>query len=386
MVDISPVAVPQISPNEELATIVEWAHAEGDEVGKGEVIATLETTKSVFEVSAPANGFLVPLYERGAEVPVTGTIALVSSNPLTRVEAEQWLAEAAREAEREPEESGSRIASERNWTYKAQIVAERHGVDLEEVPAGDGRISEEDVLRYVEQQAQPSPADYHDLMDDQYPTGRSRILIIGGGDGAVQVVDVLAHAHRQRAVAIVDDAESLQGKLIRGVPIVGQIDYGQIAQMYEEDHFDAAVISISTLIPLREQIFLELKERGIPFANVIHPSAVIGANVTLGEGNVIMAFCHIGPCATLGNNNFLSVYCSVEHHGTLGNHCSFGPGVVTSSRVHFGDRVRCGTGIFIEPKVTIGADAVIGSGCIIRGDVPEHALLKSRMNYTIRQR
>lgn len=382
MVEITPIRVPQISPNDETATIVEWLRDAGAQVVKNEVVATLETTKSVFDVAASADGLLLPLYEAGAEVAVSGVIALVSATALSREQAEQWLAE----AERPQTPDRDQDDGERQWTHKARIVAERHGVNLADVRSDGQRITEEDVLRFIAGQAKQAQSGGQDLMDDAYPAGRSRLLIIGGGDGAVQVLDVLAQSQRQRAVAIVDDAEALQGKQIRGVPIRGRIDYSQIAAMYEEGQFDAAIISISTLIPLRERIYEELKARGIPFANAIHPTAVIGANVALGEGNVVMAFCHIGPCATLGNNNFLSAYCSIEHHGSLGNHCSFGPGVVTSSRVHFGDRVRCGTGIFIEPKVTIGSDTIIGSGCIIRGDIPDRAILKSHLNYVMRQR
>jgi acetyltransferase-like isoleucine patch superfamily enzyme len=173
---------------------------------------------------------------------------------------------------------------------------------------------------------------------------------------------------------------------VNGVPVTGGIDMDRIAEMYEHDEFDAAVISISTIIKLRAELFEKLKARGIPVANIIHPSVVKGMNVKMGEGNVIMAFTHLGACASLGDNNFISAYCSIEHHNEMGNHCSFGPGVVTSSRVVFGDQVRCGTGIFIEPKINIGAKAVIGSGCIIWQNVPEGAVLKSKLNFVERSR
>jgi acetyltransferase-like isoleucine patch superfamily enzyme len=113
---------------------------------------------------------------------------------------------------------------------------------------------------------------------------------------------------------------------------------------------------------------------------------VVGINVQLGEGNVVMALCHFGACATVGDNNFLSAYCSIEHHCVLGSHCSFGPGVVTSSRVHIDDRVRCGTGIFVEPGVTVGAESVIASGLAIAQNIPPRSLLKAKIGYTIRAR
>ena len=145
-------------------------------------------------------------------------------------------------------------------------------------------------------------------------------------------------------------------------------------------------ISVSTSIPFRERIFTAWQARGIPFANVIHPSAVVGMNVALGEGNVVMAFCHFGACATVGDNNFLSAYCSIEHHCVLGSHCSFGPAVVTSSRVQIGDGVRFGTGIAIEPGVAIGAGSIIASGLAITQNIPAQSLVKAKVGYTVRGR
>jgi UDP-3-O-[3-hydroxymyristoyl] glucosamine N-acyltransferase len=150
--------------------------------------------------------------------------------------------------------------------------------------------------------------------------------------------------------------------------------------------FDAAVISISTNIGVRTRIFEQWKSRGIAFANVIHPSSVIGMNVAWGEGNVVMALCHFGACAKVGDNNFLSAFCSIEHHCVLGSHCSFGPSVVTSSRVQIGDRVRFGTGIAMEPGIRIGADSTIASGLAITQHIPERSLLKAHVGYSLRSK
>jgi sugar O-acyltransferase (sialic acid O-acetyltransferase NeuD family) len=226
-----------------------------------------------------------------------------------------------------------------------------------------------------------------DLVDDRFPAARpQRLLIIGGGNGAVQIIDALARLPHQRAVAILDDNAAIHGKTVAGVPVIGAIDLPRALDLAAGGLFDAAVISISTSIPARARIFEAWKGRGIAFANIIHPSSVVGRNVAFGEGNVVMAFCHFGACAAVGDNNFLSAYCSIEHHCTLGSHCSFGPAVVTSSRVSIGDRVRFGTGIAIEPGIQIGADSIIASGLALTGHVPPNSLLKAHTGYSIRAR
>lgn len=394
MTEFVRVPLPQFGPNDVSAQILEWLVSEGAQVRAGEALCSVETTKSVSDVEAPAAGYVVTLVEAGASADTGQALAVVASAPASREEVARWLAE--QEAQAAAAQPATTTAQPK-WTFKAELLARQQGIDIAAVPASGGRVTEADVRAYLAgRPAAPASApgaagtassEAHDLMDDHYPTGRTqRLLLIGGGNGAIQVLDAVAKIPGQRAVAIMDDNPALAGKSVGGVPVVGGIDLDRAVAMHREGGFDAAVITVSTSIPFRQRIFDEWHTRGIPFANIIHPSAVIGANVTLGEGNLILAFCNISACATLGDNNFISPYCSVEHHCVLGSHCSFGPAVVTSGEVHIGDRVRFGTGIFIEPHVTIGQDAVIGSGCALWSNVPAHSIVKTRPNYVIRRR
>lgn len=413
MSQFTAIHLPQSGPNDATATLIEWTKAAGDPVGRGEVVAVAETTKSVFEIEAPQTGYLYPLAESGQEVEVGAVIAAVSETAASLAAAQAWLAAQASHAARRtaaPTQPPVAVDTRKPATKKAELLAQRHQVDLTQVPATGDRITEADVLAYVEgakgegrgargerQAAGPQPstsplpshpnARLRDLVDDRYPAAHvQRLLIVGGGNGAVQIIDALTRIPHQRAVAIMDDNAALHGKAVAGVPVIGAIDSAWAEELLASGEIDAAVISVSTSIPFRERVFTAWKARGMRFANVIHPSAVVGINVAWGEGNVVMAFCHFGACATVGDNNFLSAYCSIEHHCVLGSHCSFGPGVVTSSRVQIGDRVRFGTGIFIEPGVVIGADSVIASGLAIAQHIPERSLLKAKLSYTVRGR
>lgn len=394
MTEFVRVPLPQFGANDVSAQILEWLVPEGAQVRTGEALCSVETTKSVSDVEAPAAGYVVTLVEAGASADTGQTLAVVASAPASREEVARWLAEQeAQAAAAQPATTG-----EPKWTFKAELLARQEGVDIAAVPASGGRVTEADVRAYLASRsaapvAAPAQVATHpgsavrDLMDDRYPAGRAqRLLLIGGGNGAIQVLDAVAKIASQRAVAIMDDNPALEGKRVGGVPVIGGIDLDRALALHREGDFDAAVITVSTSIPFRQRIFDEWHARGIPFANVIHPSAVIGANVTLGEGNLILAFCNISACATLGDNNFISPYCSIEHHCVLGSHCSFGPAVITSGEVHIGDRVRFGTGIFIEPHVTIGQDAVVGSGCALWSHVPERSIVKTKPNYVIRPR
>lgn len=139
-----------------------------------------------------------------------------------------------------------------------------------------------------------------------------------------------------------------------------------------------------------------------------HPSSFVDQPCTIGEGTRIWHFCHIMP------------------HAKIGRHCSLGQNVMVASQVVIGDHVKIQnnvslyTGVWIEDDVflgpscvftnvinprsqinrkaeyqatrvrrgatiganativcgaTIGQYAFIGAGAVVRGDVPDYALM-----------
>jgi sugar O-acyltransferase (sialic acid O-acetyltransferase NeuD family) len=430
MMERTIIRLPQVSANETGALLLEWFKQAGEEVRAGEIVCAVETTKSVFDVEAESAGILFPLVAGGETAEVGQPIAVLSSSRADDAQGVRaWLQELERGAQGAAGTSspggthgaapgpvaGTEAGTEaggppaaKSATLKAELLARRHAVDLAGIPASGERITEADVRAYLDAAAAASmpggatpeeapagcetrpasahPAAPHAASSDAPPAAVQRLLILGGGDGAVQVLDAAFANGVQCGAGILDDNPALQGKRILGVPVLGPISAAFAEDLYRRKEFDAAIISISTIIPLRRRLFEEFGALGIPFANVIHPAAFVGSAVELGRGNVILAFCHVGACAAVGDNNFLSAYVSIEHHGRLGNHCSFGPAVVTSSRVEIGDGSRFGTGIFIEPKIRIGAASVIGSGSILRGDLPPGSVVKTRLAQALRRK
>lgn len=375
------IEAPLLNVNDEVVTFVRWIKPERAIVHKGEPIAVLETTKATFDLESPHTGYLHSFVTEGVTVSVGALIGAICETPDERPRKPVT-----------PEPVAAIADASRKITKKAELAARKAGLDLTSLRArvpGAGTITESDVCVYLSaggtKKTSPTVPQMSDLVDDVYTTNRQqRLLIIGGGLGAVQLLDSLARIENQRATAIVDDNPELRGKSLMGVPILG----GQkdIEELFARNLFDAGVVSVSTSIGFRQRMFEKLAQLRIPMANIIDPSARIQRNAVLGVGNVILAFCHIGSCAILGNGTFLSPYVDIEHHCTLGDFCTFGPGVMMSSLVSVGHCVKFGTGIFIEPKITIGSNSIIGSGAILVGNVPENSVVKTSLGYTIRPR
>ncbi len=250
------VPLPQASTNDPSAELIAWLKGPGERVEQGEAICRAETTKAIVDVEAPAAGYLTPVAAAGTQAEAGQTIAVITSERVDEQVVRTWLAEqqAARETVAQRPTGGAR------WTLKAEALARQHGLDLAtvEIAGTGGKITEADVLAYLkdhERQEQPQTDDVRDLMDDRFPDNRvQRLLLIGGGDGAVQVIDVLSRAPHQKAVAIMDDSPTIQGKRIGGAPVVGKIDLERALRMRQDGEFDAALVCISTNIGFKARI------------------------------------------------------------------------------------------------------------------------------------
>lgn len=359
---MNPVLVPTNDVNSEHGILVMWFADDGAEVEKDELLAEVETSKAVLEVVAPVAGVLLHRAPKGAEVPLKEPIAFLFDDVAAR---DVHLAAEREKAAAAPAE-GPRA------TVKAVQRAAELGVDLASLGL-DRLITVKDVEAAVVAE-QPSVDGLHPLTG---APGRQRILIVGAALGATQVLDILAGSTTQQAVAIVDDDTSRWGAEVHGVPVVG--GSGRLTELFAAGAFDAAIIAIGRSPAVRAKFRRMCEEAGIPLANAIDPTAKIATDVTLGQGNIICAFCHVATGVTVGDNNFFSAYNSFDHHSVIGDDNATGPSVYTSGKVTIGSRTRFGTGIVIEPDVVIGDDVAVASGAVIVSSVPAEHVVKTKI-------
>ena len=72
------VVMPALELAQETGKLLAWLKQEGDAIAKGEPLVEIETDKAVFELEAPAEGFLAGVKSgAGDTVPVGQTIAWI---------------------------------------------------------------------------------------------------------------------------------------------------------------------------------------------------------------------------------------------------------------------------------------------------------------------
>ena len=106
-------------------------------------------------------------------------------------------------------------------------------------------------------------------------------------------------------------------------------------------------------------------QKGGQFINLIHKSAYIGQNTTIGQGCIISHEASISCDVKVGDFvNFLRL-ADVGHDARIGNYCSVGTKSFMGGGSSIGDGTTVNTGAIVLPHVKIGCDCEIGAGSVV---------------------
>lgn len=104
---------------------------------------------------------------------------------------------------------------------------------------------------------------------------------------------------------------------------------------------------------------------GRKLVTLVHPAAVIGERVVLGEGSAVMAGAVINPDVKIGAGVIVNTCASVDHDCILGNYVHVSVGAHVCGTVHVGAHTWVGAGATIKNNVNICEDCMIGVGAVV---------------------
>lgn len=151
-----PFIMPKFDMDQEKATIISWSKKEGEFIKFDETVLTVETEKVAIDVPAPATGTLAGiLYKDGDVVPVTKVIAYILKEGETLADLPKGdMPTPPSKPEVAPvSQPGTPPGPVSvNATPVAVRMAKEEGIDLSKVNATGGKITREDVERYIADQ------------------------------------------------------------------------------------------------------------------------------------------------------------------------------------------------------------------------------------------
>ncbi len=399
------ITVPLVNPNENEALLAALHVQEGQAVSAGDPLATLETTKSTFEMTAEADGYVVGLRVRQGQnvrageifatladtphtapldpTPVSGRapesssptsaldgVPLNSSSPagggLNRSTTSAHSSEGAANSGDAP--PGLRI------TQPALELARRAGLSLDSLP--QDRLLTESAVRAILASAQnkaPRPLESASAAD---PTA---IIIYGGGGHAKALIDLIRTVGGYRIVGVLDDglaAGSLSQSEALGVPILGG---GELLPSLQQQGVALAVNAVGGIgsVQSRLAVFQKLAEAGFSCPTLVHPRAMVEASASLAAGVQVFPHAYVGSDAQVGFGCIINTGAIVSHDCRLGAVVNLSPGAILAGEVSIGDGALVGMGATVNLRVVIGAYARIGNSAVVKQSVPEKGIVKA---------
>lgn len=212
----------------------------------------------------------------------------------------------------------------------------------------------------------------------------NNIVLIGGGNHVRYTIDIIEKLEKYKIVGIIDSKKEI-GSEILGYRIIGR--QKDIVTLIQKHSIDCGIITIGDNWS-RKIVHNEIVKHvpDFKFVSAIHPNTVIGNNVMIGKGTVIMAGCIISPNVTIGEFCFFATGAILEHDSIMQDYSSLSAGSVTGGMVSIGRFSAIALGVVLMDRIKIGENSVIGSGSLVTKDIPDNVLVYGSPAKIIRKR
>ncbi len=206
-----------------------------------------------------------------------------------------------------------------------------------------------------------------------------RIVVVGAGGFGRETLDVIEAINRTGAaptwevVGVVDDAPAavnLERLGARGYPHLGGVDAAR-------DILATSAVAIGVGSPAtRALLAARLTDAGARLATLVHPSAVVGSESTIGAGSIICAGVQVSTNVGLGLRVHLNPGAIIGHDAVLADDVSVNPGGIVSGDVSVGRGSLIGAGAVVLQGLTVGEDVVVGASACVTRDVQSRLVVK----------
>jgi len=210
------------------------------------------------------------------------------------------------------------------------------------------------------------------------------IVIIGGGNQAHYVIDIIEREGQYNIVGIIDSIHPI-GVDRFGYKIIGRQE--NISELITQYQIYGGIIAIGDNW-IRGNVYLQISSLvpDFEFINAIHPSVIIGNNVKIGKGVTAMAGVIFNPKSVIGDFTFFATGAQVEHDCIISEFASISAGSVTGGYVKLGKCSALTLGVTVLDRLEIGENTVVGAGSLVLKSLPSNVLVYGNPAKVIRNR
>lgn len=187
-----------------------------------------------------------------------------------------------------------------------------------------------------------------------------KVLLIGMGGHAKVVKDIIELNNEFEVIGYLDDKFHKKS-------VVNGIIYDSLSSYknYKENYFIITVGNNKIRKKISEKLELSLNK----FPKFIHPSAVIGSNVEIGYGTVVMANVVVNADTHIGDHCILNTMASIGHDVLIKDFVHISPNSTLTGGVQIGMCTQIGAGSTLTPQVIIGDSTLVGAGSTVISNI-----------------
>ena len=185
-----------------------------------------------------------------------------------------------------------------------------------------------------------------------------KVMIIGASGHGKVIADIV-HKSGDQVIGFLDD--DLTKKEIGKIPVLGK---AEDTKRYQED--TCFIIGIGD-----NQIRKKIAERNpdLNYYTAIHPTAVIGEGVRIGNGTAVMAGAVINADADIGKHCIINTSAVIEHECVIGDYSHVSPQACLCGNVHVGVECHIGAGATVINNIKVLDNVRIGAGNVVINNI-----------------
>lgn len=190
-----------------------------------------------------------------------------------------------------------------------------------------------------------------------------KVMIIGASGHGKVIADII-HQSGDKVMGFLDDDPTK--KEIHQIPVLGKIED---IQKYKNDF--CFIIGIGD-----NQIRKEIAESNpaLNYYTAIHPTAVIGEGVRIGNGTAVMAGVVINVDADIGEHCIINTAAVIEHDCIIGDYTHVSPQACLCGNVHVGEECHIGAGVTVINNLSICLKCTIGIGAVVVSNIEKQGI------------
>lgn len=358
------VFVEKDNVNDETVMVLTIYAENNTNVVKGQIVLEIETSKTVFEIEAPENGFLELYIEENQEVEI-GT-------KLFSINAKKDIKNNKETTNQDEESKDTSDVQNSHYIFTKAAEKKLKELNISNFESKNKLINEEEVVEFYSKTKISDENNIDNLSHIKKKFNKDDVVILGAGGHAKSIIDIIENQNKIKISGICSDDEI--GSQIREYEILGD---NAILEALYENGLRNIIIGFGSLRrpPKRDEIYSKLKNIGFSFPKIICPTANIEKSAAIGEGTQIFMGSNICSDVQIAENCIINTGSIVSHDCNLSRNVHLTPGAVLAGYVNIGKNTLIGMLSSVYLGINIGENVIVHNNTRITKNIDSGSII-----------